>query len=201
MNSIFIVEDHPIMQNALIYYFEKTGRWQVTGKAFTLAEAKKLSSKSDFKADVVLLDIQLADDWGLDYIPWYRDFTERKQDTIFAVYTNFNDYNNVKAALAMGVQAFICKHRDEQELENALLLALDGKTYIDDDTHSKFEMAKDIYSLLTKRETEILSLVKSGLSNGEIADKLKIKRHSVENIIYCIYQKTGMKSRLEFKKL
>jgi len=201
MNSIFFVEDHPVMQSGLVSYFEGTGRWRVAGKASTLNEAKKALSSDDIKVDIVLLDIQLDNDWGLDFIPWYRDLSVKDQDTIIAVYTNFYDYPHVNAAMAMGIQAYICKHRSENELEKALFTALAGNIYIDDKALAKVQAVKDIFCLLTKRETEILSLVKSGLSNKQIAAKLEISFRTVENILSCVYDKTGIRSRLELQNL
>jgi DNA-binding NarL/FixJ family response regulator len=54
---------------------------------------------------------------------------------------------------------------------------------------------------LTRRETDIFTLVKDGLSNQQIAEKLSISRRTVENILHCIYDKTGIPSRLELQKM
>jgi DNA-binding NarL/FixJ family response regulator len=56
-------------------------------------------------------------------------------------------------------------------------------------------------SLLTRREADIFTLVKDGLSNQQIAEKLSISRRTVENILHCIYDKTGISSRLELQKM
>ena len=69
-NKIFILEDHPIMLKALSDWFAKTGRWELTGAASTLAAAKELLP--GVSADIVLLDIQLEDGWGLDIIPFIQ---------------------------------------------------------------------------------------------------------------------------------
>jgi DNA-binding NarL/FixJ family response regulator len=61
--------------------------------------------------------------------------------------------------------------------------------------------AANVISLLTRRETEIFTLVKDGLSNQGIADKLSISRRTVENILHCIYDKTGIPSRLDLQKM
>jgi DNA-binding CsgD family transcriptional regulator len=50
---------------------------------------------------------------------------------------------------------------------------------------------------LTERESEIVGLLSQGLANKEIADKLCISPATVKNHIYNIYQKTGVKSRVE----
>jgi len=166
-----------------------------------LTEAKKLFSHDNPRIDVVLLDIQLTDGWGLDFIPWFRDFPAHDQNTIMAVYTNYSDYSHVNAAMSLGVRAYVCKHRDEKELEEALLTALNGNIYIDDMAQAKVQTVKDILSLLTKRETELFHLVKSGLSNKQIAAKLDISYRTVENILSCMYDKTGIKNRPELQNL
>jgi len=209
--SIVIIEDHPVMREGLASYFTGTGRWQVAGTASTLAKAKELLS--NVQADIALLDIQLEDGWGLDVIPWYKEkFTTevhggeeeaRRERTlpIMAVYTSFDDYAHVSAAIGMGVRAYVCKRRGEQELEKILQKTLCGEVCIDETVQSKFHNVTNIFCLLTKRETEILNLVKDGLSNKQIADRLGISSRTVENILRCVYDKTGIKTRLELQKL
>lgn len=197
MNSIVIIEDHPLVRKGLASYFEQTGRWKVLGTASSLAEAKKLLA--NISADVLLLDIQLEDGWGLDIIPWISRNTQTLP--LPAVYSTFDDYAHVSAALRMGVRAYITKRRNEKELEDAILEAHSGNIYIDEAARIKYQNVENLICLLTKRETEILCLVKSGLSNKQIAEQLGISPRTVENILSCVYDKTGIHSRLELERL
>jgi len=201
ITNIIIIEDHPLVRNGLSAFFTETGRWKVMGTSASLAEAKKLLTS--VTADIVLLDIQLEDGWGLDIIHWLVTRPEQKTSPLplFAVYSAFDDSAHVRAALSMGVKAYITKRRSEQELENALRQTLDGELYIDEAAQQKLQTITDLCSLLTKRETEILNLVKKGLSNKEISSQLCISRRTVENILSCVYDKTGIKSRLELERL
>ncbi len=54
---------------------------------------------------------------------------------------------------------------------------------------------------ISKRELEIVSKVITGLSNREIADKLFISIKTVENHLYNIYQKTGVRNRVQLTNL
>ena len=54
---------------------------------------------------------------------------------------------------------------------------------------------------ISKRESEIVSQVISGLSNREIAEKLFISIKTVENHLYNIYQKTGVRNRVQLTNL
>jgi len=206
--KIVIVEDHPVMREGLASWFGGTGRWEVAGKAATLAEAKELLA--GIKVDIALLDIQLDDGWGLDIIPWLSQSSSAPQTSfagqkaefpVMAVYSSFENYAHVSAAINMGVKAYVCKRRNELELEQALLKALDGETFIDETAQGRFKTVRNLFSLLSKREAEILSLVKDELSNKQIAARLGISQRTVENTLSCIYDKTGIKSRLELQKL
>jgi DNA-binding NarL/FixJ family response regulator len=51
--------------------------------------------------------------------------------------------------------------------------------------------------LLTRREEEVVRLVSDGLKNREIAQRLKVKEHSVRNYLYRIFEKLGVSTRVE----
>ena len=205
---IVIVEDHPVMRKSLAAWFAKTGRWQVQGSAASLEEAKAIIAASppeEWPPEIVVLDIQIASGgnnsaWGLDLVPWLRE-QDWKQTPAVAVYSHFNDYAHVNAALSMGVAAYISKNSDEKELEAALQTVLTGGVYVDKTAESNLKNAVTAFQLLTKREAEILGLVKAGLSNRTIAAKLGISRRTVENMLLRIYCKTGIGSRLEIQKM
>ena len=200
--SIVIIEDHPLMRESLAAYFTGTGRWRVVGTAPSLETAKELLTHA--ASDVALLDIQLEDGWGLDIIPWFSQTMSGRQKAeppVFAVYSVFEDNAHVKAALSMGVKAYVCKRSNVPELEKAILAALEGKLYVDNRVESSLKKGKGVYGLLTKREKEIFTLAKSGLSNSQIAAELGITQRTVENIISQVYDKTGINSRLELLKL
>src|SRR5208337_1793902 len=52
-------------------------------------------------------------------------------------------------------------------------------------------------SLLSKRELEIVRCLAEGLTNREIAERLKLSPHSVKNYLFRIFDKLGVSSRVE----
>ena len=212
--GIIIIEDHPVMLGGLVSYFTGTRRWNVMGAVSNIENAKILlsspyskhntanSQKNNTEADLLLIDIQLENEWGLDIIPWLKEKSSAGiKMPVIAVYSAFDDFSHVSAALSMGVQGYICKRSSERELENALLKILEGETYIDDCVQAKLNTNANLISLLTKREAEILTLVKNNISNSQIASQLGISQRTVENILSCVYDKTGIRSRLELQML
>ena len=192
------MEDHPIVMESLGRYFKETERWNIMGTASSLAEAKeKLLGLCGI--DVLLMDIQLQDGWGIDIIPWMRE--QNLNMPLLAVYTAFDDYSYANAALSQGVKVFITKHRNKEELENAINSAFCGIVCIDEDAQAHINKVSNFSCMLTKRESEIFIHLKNGLSNKEIACKLEISVRTVENILSCIYDKTGIKSRHELEKM
>jgi DNA-binding NarL/FixJ family response regulator len=51
--------------------------------------------------------------------------------------------------------------------------------------------------LLTKRQDEVVNLVVEGVPNSQIAQKLGVTEHTVNNYLFRIYEKLGISSRTE----
>jgi DNA-binding CsgD family transcriptional regulator len=54
---------------------------------------------------------------------------------------------------------------------------------------------------LTRREAEVFNLAKTGLTSRQIGARLGISSRTVDNILSCIYDKTGIRSRRELERL
>lgn len=201
--SIVIIEDHPVMREGLADFFAKSGRWKLGGTASSLESAKELLSGTT--ADVMILDINLKDGWGLDIIPWYAEHIRLAQtqsaQPLMAVYSAYDDWAHVKTALNMGVRAYVTKQRSLQELEDALQKALCGSIYIDETAQERLQNTANTLDLLTKREKEIFSLVKNGMTNKEIAAHLDISHRTVANVLSLVYDKIGIRDRLQLERL
>ena len=50
---------------------------------------------------------------------------------------------------------------------------------------------------LTRREREILTLIKAGATNADIAETLSVSEHTIKSHLYKVYKKIGVRNRLE----
>jgi NarL family two-component system response regulator LiaR len=187
--SIFIIEDEPVIRKALAGYFAGTGCWLVYGSASSLKAAQTLLAGAAKPVDVVLPDIKLETEWGLDIIPWLKSQNAGAPVPAVAVYTSFSDLAHVNAALSLGVRGYIIKKRDEAELEAALEAMLKEGEWVDGEAERPSAPPGSRLNILTKRESEVLSLIKAGLANREIAARLGITTKTVQNIASCVKEK------------
>ncbi|GHV69848.1 DNA-binding response regulator [Spirochaetia bacterium] len=206
MNSIFIVEDHPVMRRGLAGWFAETGRWNVLGTAASLDEAAVLLSQGS-PPDIIVLDIQLGrrelgeHAWGLGLVPWLRK-QFGKAAPFCVVYSGFTDTAHVSTAFKQGVRGYVGKDADEAALEKALLVVLAGDEYLDPSLAvDRLNRVVGLEERLTQREAEVFNLAKARLSSREIGARLGISSRTVDNILSCIFDKTGIANRKELGNL
>lgn len=162
-------------------FAEKQGT-EITGQAASLEEAIELIKK--IRPDIVLLDINLADDSGLDAVPDIRKFSPHTK--IIAV-SMHNQPAFAKKMMILGAKAYVTKNSSHEEIFTAVDEVLMGRTYVcteikniladqalNDDQEQR--SVKD----LSFREIEIIKHLKNGLSSKEIAAALHISLKTVE---------------------
>jgi NarL family two-component system response regulator LiaR len=203
--KLLIVEDHPVMRKGLAAWFAETGRWQVLGAAASIDEAAALccpapGGHSGEKPDIVVLDIQLEGAWGLDLIPRLRDLLGESAPCC-VVYSAFEDWAHVSAALGAGARGYVSKRSGEAELERALQTVLAGNEYVEKSLGEHLGRITGMIDRLTRRETEVWNLAREGLSSRHIGSRLGISPRTVDNILSIIYDKTGIADRKELMKL
>jgi len=72
MLNVLLVDDHPLVNYGLAACLEETGKYTVIGHAATLAEAK--GYLKDPLQHIVILDIMLGEENGLDFLTAVKDF-------------------------------------------------------------------------------------------------------------------------------
>ena len=102
----------------------------------------------------------------------------------------------------VGARGFVSKLSDEKLLLDAVNAVAEGKTFIQPDLVTSLLNTQNVFSVLTKREKQIVKLIQDGRSNHQIAQKLEIKVSTLENYLSLIYDKIGCENKeMLLKKL
>jgi NarL family two-component system response regulator LiaR len=201
MISIVLIDDHPLAINGIGAWLKGTGKYKIAGTAGTLAEAGALMKKIKPLPAVVILDISLGEEDGLDFIPALREICAKRKAALpgILVCSMYEDAFLIQRAMDMGARAYVPKSADLSEITTAIDALLAGSVYV----NPKYQLQKQKQNaqVFTRRENEIVALIKQSLSAREIAKRLKINLRTVENHLAHIYVKTGTVSREELYNL
>ncbi|MDR0443902.1 MAG: response regulator transcription factor [Treponema sp.] len=201
MISIVLIDDHPLAINGIGAWLCGTGRFSIAGTAGTLAEAQSLLERLESLPEIVILDVSLGTEDGLEFVPVLKEICAKRTVVMpsILVCSMYEDPFLIQRAMDSGAAAYVSKSAEAGEIIAAIDVILAGNTYV----NPKYELQskKHASSILTRRENEIVSLVKQSLSNRQIAKRLGISARTVENHLAHIYIKTDAGSREELFEL
>ncbi|MGB4138080.1 MAG: response regulator transcription factor [Microbacterium sp.] len=195
--TVAVVDDHPLFRRGILSLLETLDGVQVAGSAATAEEALALIEAAT--PDVVLMDLDLGDDSGIDVT---RALLRTHPDTAVLVLTMLGDDRSLLAALSAGARGYLLKVASPREVERAIHAVADGEVLFGADIAARAMSflgrggGRDApFPELTEREEEVLDLVARGLDNGSIARTLVLTSKTVRNYVYGIVTKLGAPDR------
>ena len=202
---IVIIDDHVMVRAGLRMLIEQDPALHVVGDASDLSTAVSLAART--QPDVILLDLDMAGQNGLDILPDLQAVAAQSQ---VLVLTGIRDPAAHRDAIRRGALGVLNKEHAADILIKAIHKVQAGEVWLD-----RVEMAHLLADLrstttplnpdpeqekvaaLSDREREVLDLVSQGLKNREIAERLFISDHTVRHHVAAIFVKLGVSSRLE----
>ncbi len=197
---LVLVDDHEMVVQgltAMLSHFEEVA---IVGSATSLETARTLVACE--KPDVVLCDVRLGRDSGLDLC---REITTSYPATKVVLLTVYDDEHYLYQALRAGASGYVLKRIDGRELVAQLRRVLEGDVVIDSALAGRVALSAARMSAgefwpgahlgLTQRESEVLALLVSGHSNKGIATKLVVSEDTVKTHIRGLYRKLGVQDR------
>jgi len=178
--KVIIADDHAILRAGLKQILAETEDIVVIAEAQNAAEAIKLGCKPD--ADVLLLDISLPDRSGMEALKYIK--RENSHIAVLMLSMHKEDQYAVRA-LKSGAAGYLCKQSASSELVDAIHTVAKGKKYINAEVAEilanqvGMENQQAPHETLSDREFQTLTMIASGLSVGEIADKLSLSVKTV----------------------
>ncbi|MCW2884288.1 MAG: putative two-component system response regulator LuxR [Streptosporangiaceae bacterium] len=205
MIRVLIVDDQTIVRAGFAALLSAQPDITVAGEAGDGREAVHLASLH--RPDVVVMDIRMP---GMDGIEATRRIlTQPNSGSLrVLVLTTFDVDEYVYDALAAGASGFLLKDATADELVSAVRVVARGDSLlapqvtgrlIHEFTRQRRNQPSPPAELasLTARETEVLVLIASGLSNAEIAARLVVSEHTVKTHVARVFTKLGLRDRAQ----
>ena len=201
VTSIVIIDNYPMVANGIGAWLNATGRFVVYGIAENLTEASALMERLKNLPEIIILDISMGSEDGLDFIPMLEEICAMRDAPmpVILVFSMYEDPFLVQRALDAGARAYISKAAEPGEFLAAIDALLKDGVYVD--PRYRIITPKHSWSLLSGRENEIVACIKQNMNNKQIAKRLNISIRTVENHVSHIYIKTGTSSREELLEL
>ena len=203
MNTVAIVEDNAVMRKTFRQWIDAAPGFRCVFACGTAEEA--LVEIPRLKPDVVLMDVHLPGESGIACTARLKEALPAVQVIIVTVYRN---QELIFQALQAGACGYLLKRSSPEELLKAISEVRSGGAPMTSEIARMLVEAfqKKPANLmssdgLTQRESEILALLSEGLSNKEIADRVKISYDTVRAHLRHIYEKLHVRGRTEAVKM
>ena len=195
---VLIVDDHAVVRAGLRLVLEGEDGVEPVGEAGSAREA--IFEARTSKPDVILLDVVMPDQSGLEIIPTLLQ--ENPQAKIL-VLSMQDDPRYVHEAFAAGASGYVLKEAADTEVVAAVRDVAGGGRYVHPALGARLvsadaeERRREEDDPLSERESEVLRLLALGHTNQEIAQQLFISVRTAETHRAHVMQKLRLSSRAE----
>ena len=169
--------------------------YELLGRARTASEGYK--QVTSLKPDLVLLDIHLPDGSGLDV---FRRILRGRTKPAVILLTAGMDDAQLLAADELEPQGMVLKTSDPSLLIECMDEVVAGNRWVDREIADATRRAKERAASvppLTRRERELVDLVRQGLRNRDIASELGVTEGTVKVYLHAIFDKFNVENRTE----
>jgi len=202
---VLIVDDHPIIRQALRLFFACHPEIVIVGEVATYTEA--LTAAAQTQPDIMVLDLVLREANAVDCIPELLAATTGGRIIIF---TGIDDPALHRQAVSLGAMGIVSKAEAPEVLLQAITKVHAGQAWLERTMIAEVlgEMARarraqqldpEVAKIaaLTQRERAIIALLGEGLKNREIAKRLCLSEITVRHHLTAIFDKLCVIDRLE----
>ncbi len=194
VHQIVIIEDNIPLSIGYQKIIDKTEDFRVVAIYDTCEEALE-NLKNDYPR-IVLMDIELPKMNGVEGTKKIKQINPNIDIVIVTVYENSE---TVFDALCAGASGYITKNTSQQQLTSALNEVIEGGAPMSINIAKMVVQSfrKSTNSILSERETEVLTLLASGKSYNSVAETLFISVNTIRFHIKNIYEKLQVCTREE----
>lgn len=194
MTRVLLVDDHPMIGAALDMLLRGSA-YELASRVRTVAEATQ--QISTLKPDLLLLDVHLPDGSGLDVL---RRLSRARSRPKVILLTAGMDEAQLLAAAELDPEGMVLKTSDPGLLLECMDAVVAGKRWVDPEIAERTRQAQERAASappLTRRERELIELVRQGLRNRDIAAELGVTEGTVKVYLHAIFDKLHVENRTE----
>lgn len=199
---LLLLDDHILFRESLSRLLASEPDFEMVAHCSTSGEALKLLGRLEI--DVVLLDFDLGDEQGTQFLPAAREagYTGK----ILLVTAGMNPVQS-SAALQAGASGIFLKHNSPSALANAIRQVARGELWMDQKLIQ--QMADRVpkgeehgpHRPFTEREQTVLRGLFEGLTNKEIATHIGVSEGAVKATLQQLFQKTNVRTRSQLVRI
>ncbi len=194
---LLLLDDHVLFREGLSRLLASEPDLEMTALCGTTAEA--LESLRAGPIDVILLDFDLGDDHGSQFITAAR--AAGYAGKILMVTAGMSAKES-SIALQLGASGVFLKHSSPASLAKAIRSVAAGEVWMDPKVAQlmaegvqRREEEPNLGKILTEREQRVLRAIFEGLSNKEIAAQVGVSEGAIKATLQQLFQKTGVRTR------
>lgn len=194
--KILLVDDHKLIRDSWSFILNSDPRFTVIGETSSGEEAIEIASKK--KPDIILMDVNMSPLNGFDATKQIHKISPDSRIIAVSMHT-MPAY--AKRMLQLGAMGYVTKNSSKEEMITAIVEVNKGNRYICDEVKAiladqELDEKADKGDLndLSRRELDIIKLIKEGLSSREIALQLDISLKTVEVHRYNVLKKLKLKN-------
>lgn len=186
---ILVVDDHFMVRLGLVGAISAEPDIEVVGEASNGAEAIALFDR--IHPDVTLMDGILPDIHGVEVT---RRILERHPGARIILVSINETAEDIHRALEAGAAGYIPKSAEKDAIVQAIRTVADGDQFLSPGLSLRLA-ERDLQPLLSVRETQVLSLIATGMANKQIATQLALGEATVKTHVRHILEKLGAPDR------
>ena len=201
---VLLCDDQALVRSGFRMVLEAREDMEVVGEAEDGARALELAARC--RPDVILMDVRMP---HMDGVEATRRLARAGTSARIVMLTTFDSDEYVYAALRAGASGFLLKDVQPGQLVDAIRVVARGEALLaptvtrrllDRFAHTlpdRNRTAPPALAELTERELEVLTLLASGLSNAELAERLFVSETTVKTHVSSILRKLDLRDRVQ----
>ncbi|MDO9457110.1 response regulator transcription factor [Nocardioides sp.] len=192
---VVLVDDHALVRGGLAQLLDGVDDIEVVGQAAGGEEAMTVVAET--APDVVVMDLQMP---GVDGVTATRRLVADHPGTQVLVLTSYSDAERIVAALDAGAVGYLLKDADPDDVIEGVRAVSRGESPIHPRAARSLLTARRSAPTpleLTPRETEVLTLVRAGMANKQIARRLGISERTVKSHLTSTFARIGVQDRTQ----